>query len=118
MREWKREIRVGLPVILKEYVTGYRPAVRLLRMLERDGWGAAAERPEVCDAGELNKWKNAEFGIEEESEQKSEQEDGRSDLLPEMDRADPLRSRPRLRPGFRSTSDRSRTGEQRPEETA
>ncbi len=111
-------MRVGLPVILKEYVTGYRPAVRLLRMLERDGWAAAAERPEVCDAGECNERKHSELEVEEEPEQKSEEEDGRSDLLPEMDRADPLRFRPRLGAGFRSTSDRSRTGEQKPEETA
>ncbi len=89
-----------------------------MQTLERGGWGATAERPEVCDAGERDKWKNAEFGIEEESEQKSEEEDGRSDLLPEMDRAEPLRSRPRPGASLLSIRDRGRTRKPKSEESA
>ena len=39
-------------------------------------------------------------------------------MLPEMNRAEVLWSGPGLATGFRSTSDRSRTGKQKPEEPA
>ncbi len=111
-------MRVGLPVILKEYVTGYRPAVRLLRMLERDRWGATVERPEFCDAGECNERKHSELEVEEESEQKSEEKAGGGNLMPEMDRTEVLWSRPGFGVTFPSIRDRARTWKQKPEEPA
>ena len=111
-------MRVGLPVLLKEYETGYRPAVRMMQTLEGDRWGAAVEGSGLSDASECDERKHSELEVEAEPEQKCEEEDGRSDLLPEMDRAEVLWSRPGLGAGFRCTSDRSRTGKQKPEEPA
>ncbi len=100
------------PAFEDEYETGYRPAASLTRMLEENRWGAAVERSELCDAGECNERENSELIVEEETEQKSEEEAGGGDLLPEMDRAEPLGFRPRLGAGALSISDRGRTGKQ------
>lgn len=86
-------------------------------MLEKNGRSAAVERSEVCKAGESNEWKGPQLGDEEEAEQESEKEAGGGDLLPEMDRADLLRSGPRLGARLLSTSEWV-TWEQKPEETA
>ena len=82
----------------------------MTRMLEENRGSAAAERPEVCDVGEWNERENSELIVEEETKQKSEEDAGGGDLLPEMDRAEPLRSRPRLGASLLRTRDRGRTG--------
>jgi hypothetical protein len=90
----------------------------MLQTLERGRWGATAVRPEVCDAGECYDWWNTKLGVEEETKQKSEEEAGGGDLLPEMDWAEPLWSRPRLRTRLLSVLDRGRTRKPKPEESA
>lgn len=109
-------IRTGAPSLSKQGMS-WRPAVRLEGMLEKNGRSAAVERSEVCKAGEFNEWKGPQLGDEEEAEQESEKEAGGGDLLPEMDRADLLRSGPRLGARLLSTSEWV-TWEQKPEETA
>ena len=36
--------------LMKNHETGYRPAVRLMRVLEKDGWGAVVKGADVGDA--------------------------------------------------------------------
>jgi hypothetical protein len=110
--------RVGLSVPVKDDGTGYGPTVRLTRRLEQNGWGAAMERAEVCVAGGSDGWEDAKLGAEKEPKQKSQEEAGGGDLLPEMDRADPLRSGPRCTLGLLRIGVRSRTRKQEPEKTA
>jgi len=110
--------RVGLSVPVKDDGTGYGPTVRLTRRLEQNGWGAAVERAEVCVAGGSDGWEDAKLGAEKELKQASQEEAGGGDLLPEMDRADPLRSGPRRTLGLLRIGIRSRTRKQEPEETA
>ena len=110
--------RVGLSVPVKDDETDYRPTVTLRRMSERDWWGAAMERVEVYVAGRRDGREDAELGIEEEPKQERQEEAGGGDLLPEMDRADPLLSGPRRTLGLLRIGVRSRTREQEPEETA
>lgn len=84
------------------------------------------ERAEACGAGERDGWKDAELGVEKEPKQERQEKAGGGDLLPEVDRADPLRSGPRralglLRIGIPSRTARgepSRTRKQKPEEAA
>jgi len=87
-------------------------------MLEENGWCAALDRPEVSDVGECEERKNAELEAEENSKQESKEEAGGGDLLPEMNRADPLRSGPRSASILLRIGIRSRTRKQKPEETA
>jgi len=126
--------RVGLSVPVKDDGTGYGPTVRLTRRLEQNWWGAAMERAEVYVAGRNDEWEDAELGVEEEPKQERQEETGAGDLVPEMDRADPLLSGPRrtlglLRIGIRSRTTCGepvlsgvegprRTRKQEPEETA
>ena len=110
--------RVGLSVPVKDDGTGYGPTVRLTRRLEQNGWGAAVERAEVCVAGGSDGWEDAKLGAEKEPKQASQEEAGGGDLLPEMDRADPLLSGPRRTLGLLRIGVRSRTRKQEPEETA
>jgi hypothetical protein len=112
------KIRVGLSVPVKDDGTGYGPTVRLTRRLEQNGWGAAVERAEVCVAGGSDGWEDAKLGAEEKPKQASQEEAGGGDLLPEMDRADPLRSGPRRTLRLLRIGIRSRTRKQEPEETA
>ena len=76
------------------------------------------ERSEVCNAGRPGELKNTKLGAEEESEQEREEEAGGGDLLPQVDRADPLRSWPRLGPGLLGIGGRGRTRKQQPEQPA
>jgi len=110
--------RVGLSVPVKDDGTGYGPTVRLTRRLEQNGWGAAVERAEVCVAGGSDGWEDAKLGAEKEPKQASQEEAGGGDLLPEMDRADPLRSGPRRTLGLLRIGVRRRTRKQEPEKTA
>jgi hypothetical protein len=110
--------RVGLSVPVKDDETDYRPTVTLRRMSERDWWGAAMERAEVYVAGESDRWEDAELGVEEEPKQERQEKAGGGDLVPEMDRADPLLSGPRRTLGLLRIGVRSRTRKQEPEETA
>jgi len=87
-------------------------------MLEENGWGAAVERAEVCAAGGSDGWEDAKLGVEKEPKQASQEEAGGGDLLPEMDRADPLRSGPRRTLRLLRIGIPSRTRKQKPEETA
>jgi len=87
-------------------------------MLEQNGWGAALDRPEVSDVGECEERKNAEFEAEEHSKQESKEETGGGDLLPEMNRTEPLRSGSRRTLGLLRIGVRSRTRKQEPEEPA
>ena len=88
----RNERRVGPAVPVKDDETDYRPTVTLRRMSEKDWWGAAVERAEVCGAGESDGWKDAELGVDKEPKQERQEEAGGGDLLPYMDRADPLLS--------------------------
>ncbi len=87
-------------------------------MLEENGWGAALDRPEVSDAGECEERKNAELEAEENSKQESKEETGGGDLLPEMDRTEPLRSGSRRTLRLLSVGGRGRTGQQKAEDAA
>ena len=87
-------------------------------MLEEYGWGAAVERAEVYVAGESDGWEDAELRAEEEPKQERQEKAGGGDLLPEMDRADPLRSGPRRTLRLLRIGIRSRTRKQKLEETA
>jgi hypothetical protein len=120
------KIRVALSIPVKDEGTDQRPTVRLIRRLEQNGRGAAMERAEVCVAGGSDGWEDAKLGAEKEPKQERQEEAGGGDLVPEMDRADPLLSGPRcalrlLRIGVRSRTARGescRTRKQGPEETA
>jgi hypothetical protein len=76
------------------------------------------ERAEVYVAGGSDGWEDAELGAEKEPKQTSQEEAGGGDLLPEMDRADPLLSGPRRTLGLLRIGIPSRTRKQKPEETA
>ena len=76
------------------------------------------ERAEVCVAGGNDGWEGAELGTEKEPKQERQEEAGGGDLLPEVDRADPLRSGPRSASILLRIGIRSRTRKQKPEETA
>jgi len=89
-----------------------------MRRLKQNGWGAAVERAEVCVAGASDGWEDAELGAEKVPKQASQEEAGGGDLLPEMDRADPLLSRPRRTLRLLRIGIRSRTRKQDPEKTA
>ena len=110
--------RVGLSVPVKDDGTGYGPTVRLTRRLKQNWWGAAMERAEVCVAWGSDGWEDAKLGVEKEPKQASQEEAGGGDLLPEMDRADPLLSGPRRTLGLLRIGIPSRTRKQKPEETA
>ena len=110
--------RVGLSVPVKDDETDYRPTVTLRRMSERDWWGAAMERAEVYVAGESDGWEDAELGVEEEPKQERQEKAGGGDLVPEMDRADPLLSGPRRTLRLLGIGISSRTRKQKPEEAA
>jgi hypothetical protein len=110
--------RVGLSVPVKDDGTDQRPTVRLARRLKQNGWGAAVERAEGCVAGGSDGKEDAELGVEEEPKQERQEEAGGGDLLPEMDRAETLRSGPRCALRLLRIGIRSRTRKQKPEETA
>jgi len=118
--------RVGLSVRVKDDGTDQRPTVKLTRRLKQNWWGAAMERAEVYVAGGSDGGEDAKLGVEEEPKQERQEEAGGGDLVPEMDRADPLLSGPRrtlglLRIGVRSRTtcgEPRRTRKQEPEETA
>ena len=110
--------RVALSVRVKDDGTDQRPTVRLARRLKQNGWGAAVERAEVYVAGGSDGWEDAELGVEEEPKQERQEKAGGGDLLPEMNRADPLLSGPRRTLGLLRIGVRSRTRKQEPEETA
>ena len=76
------------------------------------------ERAEVYVAGESDGWEDAELGVEEEPKQERQEKAGGGDLLPEVDRADPLRSGPRSASILLRIGVRSRTRKQEPEKTA
>jgi len=110
--------RVGLSVRVKDDGTDQRPTVRLTRRLKQNWWGAAMERAEVYVAGRSDGREDAELGVEEEPKQERQEEAGGGDLVPEMDRADPLLSGPRRTLGLVRIAIRSRTRKQEPEKTA
>jgi hypothetical protein len=112
------EERVGLSVPVKDDGTDQRPTVRLTRRLKQNWWGAAVERAEVYVAERSDGREDAELGVEEEPKQERQEEAGGGDLLPEMDRADPLLSWPRRTLVLLRIGIPSRTREQEPEETA
>ena len=89
-----------------------------MRRLKQNGWGAAMERAEVYVVGRSDGREEAELGVEEEPKQERQEKAGGGDLLPEMDRADPLRSGPRRTLGLLGIGVRSRTRKQEPEKTA
>ena len=74
------------------------------------------KRSEVCDVGNCNELGNAKKRAEEEVQQESEEDAGRGDLVPEMDRARPVRLRPGLVPGLIRISSLARAGKERPEQ--
>jgi hypothetical protein len=76
------------------------------------------ERAEVYVAGGSDGWEDAELGVEEEPKQERQEKAGGGDLLPEMNRADPLLSGPRRTLRLLRIGIRSRTRKQKPEETA
>src|SRR3972149_3335917 len=76
------------------------------------------ERAEVYVAGRSDGREDAELGVEEEPKQERQEKAGGGDLVPEMDRADPLLSGPRRTLGLLRIGVRSRTREQEPKETA
>jgi len=110
--------RVGLSVPVKDDGTDQRPTVRPSRRLKQNGWGAAMERAEVYVAERSDGREDAELGAEKEPKQASQEEAGGGDLVPEMDRADPLRSGPRRTLRLLRIGVRSRTRKQEPEKTA
>jgi len=110
--------RVGLSVRVNDDGTDQRPIVRPTRRLKQNGWGAAMERAEVYVAGRSDGREDAELGVEEELKQERQEEAGGGDLVPEMDRAETLRSGPRRTLGLLRIGIRSRTRKQEPEETA
>jgi len=112
------KMRAGLSVPVKDDGTGYGPTVRLTRRLKQNWWGAAMERAEVYVAGRNDEWEDAKLGVEKEPKQERQEETGAGDLVPEMDRADPLLSGPRRTLGLLRIGIRSRTRKQEPEETA
>ena len=117
-RDGEMKRRVGLTVPVTDDETDYRPTVTLRRMSERDRRGATVKRAEGCGAGESDGWKDAELGVENESKQDHKEEASGGDLLPEVDRADSLWSRPGDAAGLLWTGTRGRTGEEEPEEPA
>lgn len=76
------------------------------------------ERAEVYVAERSGGREDAELGVEEEPKQERQEEAGGGDLVPEMDRADPLLSGPRGALRLLRIGVRSRTRKQEPEETA
>jgi hypothetical protein len=118
MRERLVKRRAGLSVPVKDDGTDQRPTVRLTQRLEQNGWGAAMERAEVYVAGRSDGREEAELGVEEEPKQERQEEAGGGDLVPEMDRADPLLSGPRRTLRLLRIGIRSRTRKQEPEKTA
>ena len=76
------------------------------------------ERAEVYVAGGSDGWEDAELGAEEEPKQERQEEAGGGDLVPEMDRADPLLSGPRRTLRLLRIGVRSRTRKQEPDKTA
>jgi hypothetical protein len=76
------------------------------------------ERAEVYVAGRSDGREEAELGVEEEPKQERQEEAGGGDLVPEMDRADPLLSGPRRTLRLLRIGIRSRTRKQEPEKTA
>jgi len=103
---------------VKDDGTDQRSTVKLARRLEQNGWGAAVERAEVYVAGGSDGCEDAELGVEEEPKQERQEEAGGGDLVPEMDRADPLLSGPRRTLRLLRIGVRSRTRKQEPEKTA
>ena len=76
------------------------------------------EPAEVYVAGRSDGGEDAELGVEEEPKQERQEEAGGGDLVPEMDRADPLLSGPRRTLRLLRIGIRSRTRKQEPEKTA
>lgn len=66
----------------------------MARTLEENGWGSGMERADSCIAEEWSEWEYRELGVEVESKQEGEDQAGAGDLLPEMHRAESLRSWP------------------------
>ena len=76
------------------------------------------ERSEACNTRMSDEVNYTKLGAQKESEQEREEEAGGGDLLPQVDRADPLRSWPRLGPGLPGIAGRGRTRKQQPEQPA
>ena len=110
--------RVGLSIPVKDDGTDQRSTVKLARRLEQNGWGAAMERAEAYVAERSDGREDAKLGAEKEPKQERQEEAGGGDLMPEMDRAETLRSGPRRTLGLLRIGIRSRTRKQEPEETA
>ena len=86
------------------------------RILGENGRSATVKRSEVGNVRECNEWGNPEECAEEESQQENEEKAGCGDLVPEMDRARPVRLRLRLVPGLRRISSLARAGEEQPKQ--
>ena len=92
--------------------------VTLKWVLEGKGWGAAANRPDVGDAGDRIDARNAELGVQGEPEQEDEKQAAGGNLMPQVDRADPLRTRPGLALGLLRIGGVCGTREQEAKESA
>lgn len=76
------------------------------------------ERAEAYVAGGSDGWEDAELGVEEEPKQERQEKAGGGDLLPEMNRADPLLSGSRRSLSLLGIAVRGRNRKQDPEKAA